>query len=46
MEYLLQTEGLSKRFKGQDAVADASMHVPEDRCTGCLEPNRGGNRRC
>ncbi len=42
MEYLLQTEGLSKRFKGQDAVADASMHVPEGSVYGLLGPNGAG----
>ncbi len=42
MEYLLQTEGLSKRFKGQEAVSGVSMRVREGSVYGLLGPNGAG----
>jgi ABC-type multidrug transport system ATPase subunit len=38
----IETEGLGKRFKGRDAVADVALAVPEGSVFGFLGPNGSG----
>jgi ABC-2 type transport system ATP-binding protein len=38
----IETEGLGKRFRGRDAVADLALEVPEGSVFGFLGPNGSG----
>ncbi|WP_080798443.1 lantibiotic protection ABC transporter ATP-binding protein [Arabiibacter massiliensis] len=42
MAYVLETDALTKRFKGQTAVDGCSLHVPEGAVYGLLGPNGAG----
>ena len=42
MGYLLETRALTKTFKGQTAVDQVSLHVPEGAVYGLLGPNGAG----
>ena len=42
MAYMLETDALTKTFKGQAAVDRCSLHVPEGTVYGLLGPNGAG----
>ena len=42
MAYMLETNALTKTFKGQTAVDHVSLHVPEGSVYGLLGPNGAG----
>lgn len=41
-EYILQTKGLTKKFKNQTAVNDVSLQIPKNSIYGLLGPNGAG----
>ncbi|WPK12763.1 lantibiotic protection ABC transporter ATP-binding protein [Lysinibacillus louembei] len=41
-QFILQTENLSKAFKGQQVVDDVSLHIPRHTVYGLLGPNGAG----
>src|SRR5699024_5025234 len=42
MDYILETTGLKKSFKGNVAVNDVSIHVPKGSIYGFVGPNGAG----
>ena len=42
MDYILETTGLKKSFKGTVAVNDVSIHVPKGSIYGFVGPNGAG----
>lgn len=42
MNYLLETENLTKKYAGKNVVENVSLHIPENRIYGLLGPNGAG----